>query len=486
MKRIILLWIFILSLIAGGCTPNQPKADTPQIKINKQVETFLNQLDELESLTAQRDILLVPNSFTNPKMIEALSKLKKQPQSTEEAAEQQEKLIATTLSFYYTKDKQKELEGIRQEALDLQSEVKSQSGEHKTKVQQAVNDFVKLTEADMKSFNDALNFINDVDPKLPKFSFIGVAEAASTDNCDCKEIDRTQISPTTILIRYKCVCDVTIELVQNQMQAQQLATRSKIALKELENLREIARKQYPRDRTIPAKVAPNRNMTKVENVPNRRDPGKIDKYVTDYLGNKVKLRGRDQWEKGATVKVNDKKVTVKYKNGYPEFTPHTSYESRLQQKDWFRTDNAQFKMLNRELYAQMKDSSTLRKKIGDTFLNSLKYGNGNGNGIKKMESFLKGLSDKEKEGLNAVDIQRLMLGEGVTLETWKKIINDQDFKKRLLQSNENWIKKGKDPIGYVWHHHQDPGKMQLVDRKVHDYVQHTGGRTIWGGGNYYR
>jgi hypothetical protein len=36
--------------------------------------------------------------------------------------------------------------------------------------------------------------------------------------------------------------------------------------------------------------------------------------------------------------------------------------------------------------------------------------------------------------------------------------------------------------GYVWHHHQDIGRMQLVSEKYHDtdIFPHTGGHSIWG------
>ncbi|MGG4266713.1 HNH endonuclease [Peribacillus simplex] len=42
------------------------------------------------------------------------------------------------------------------------------------------------------------------------------------------------------------------------------------------------------------------------------------------------------------------------------------------------------------------------------------------------------------------------------------------------------IKNGKTPRGYVWHHHQDRGKLQLVNKKIHDKTGHTGGKAIWG------
>ncbi|WP_245699701.1 HNH endonuclease [Paenibacillus glacialis] len=44
------------------------------------------------------------------------------------------------------------------------------------------------------------------------------------------------------------------------------------------------------------------------------------------------------------------------------------------------------------------------------------------------------------------------------------------------------IKAGKARIqGLTWHHHQIPGKMQLVISKVHE-VNHLGGNKLWGDG----
>jgi hypothetical protein len=39
------------------------------------------------------------------------------------------------------------------------------------------------------------------------------------------------------------------------------------------------------------------------------------------------------------------------------------------------------------------------------------------------------------------------------------------------------------PPGYIWHHHQDVGRMQLVPLSEHKLaISHTGGMAIWGGG----
>lgn len=35
------------------------------------------------------------------------------------------------------------------------------------------------------------------------------------------------------------------------------------------------------------------------------------------------------------------------------------------------------------------------------------------------------------------------------------------------------------PTGYIWHHHQDTGLMQLVPTDLHNAARHTGGTEFW-------
>ncbi|OLS38590.1 HNH endonuclease [Bacillus sp. MRMR6] len=42
------------------------------------------------------------------------------------------------------------------------------------------------------------------------------------------------------------------------------------------------------------------------------------------------------------------------------------------------------------------------------------------------------------------------------------------------------------PEGYIWHHNEEPGVLQLVDRETHLNTGHTGGRELWGGGTSFR
>ncbi|OKL36733.1 HNH endonuclease [Domibacillus mangrovi] len=48
------------------------------------------------------------------------------------------------------------------------------------------------------------------------------------------------------------------------------------------------------------------------------------------------------------------------------------------------------------------------------------------------------------------------------------------------------LANGVTPEGYVWHHNEQPGVLQLVDHEAHQNTGHTGGRELWGGGSEYR
>ncbi len=72
-------------------------------------------------------------------------------------------------------------------------------------------------------------------------------------------------------------------------------------------------------------------------------------------------------------------------------------------------------------------------------------------------------------------------------QLYEKIENDADFRGKFseetIEQIKDGIKDGSAPDGYVWHHSETPGKVQLVDSTIHAQTGHTGGRTVWGGGN---
>ena len=70
----------------------------------------------------------------------------------------------------------------------------------------------------------------------------------------------------------------------------------------------------------------------------------------------------------------------------------------------------------------------------------------------------------------------------------KQLKNNPNLAKKLGLTDEQVahilkVPPSSDPAkGLTWHHHQDVGRMQLIDRATHDTFRHTGGMSIWGGG----
>ena len=56
----------------------------------------------------------------------------------------------------------------------------------------------------------------------------------------------------------------------------------------------------------------------------------------------------------------------------------------------------------------------------------------------------------------------------------------------LSQFDVQALANGITPEGYVWHHNEQPGVLQLVNEETHQNTGHTGGRGVWGGGSGYR
>ena len=64
------------------------------------------------------------------------------------------------------------------------------------------------------------------------------------------------------------------------------------------------------------------------------------------------------------------------------------------------------------------------------------------------------------------------------------IEHDPELRSKFTPEQIKDIEEGRTPRGYVWHHNEEPGKMQLVKREDHDRViggaAHTGGNSLWG------
>lgn len=62
--------------------------------------------------------------------------------------------------------------------------------------------------------------------------------------------------------------------------------------------------------------------------------------------------------------------------------------------------------------------------------------------------------------------------------------NDPELRSKFTPEQLKDIEEGRTPTGYVWHHSEEPGKMQLVKKEDHDRTvggaAHTGGSALWG------
>ena len=54
---------------------------------------------------------------------------------------------------------------------------------------------------------------------------------------------------------------------------------------------------------------------------------------------------------------------------------------------------------------------------------------------------------------------------------------------QFTDRQQEQIRNGDKPEGYTWHHHEERGRMQLVDSEIHRQTRHEGGRSLWGGGS---
>ncbi|MFJ7744618.1 HNH endonuclease [Peribacillus sp. NPDC097295] len=64
----------------------------------------------------------------------------------------------------------------------------------------------------------------------------------------------------------------------------------------------------------------------------------------------------------------------------------------------------------------------------------------------------------------------------------EEVTKNPELAKKFTMEELEFIKEGRVPKTLTWHHHQESGRMQVVDYFEHQASGHTGGRAIWGGG----
>ena len=68
-------------------------------------------------------------------------------------------------------------------------------------------------------------------------------------------------------------------------------------------------------------------------------------------------------------------------------------------------------------------------------------------------------------------------------ELKNEVASNPELADKFTSEQLEQIEFGETPDGYVWHHSEQPGVLQLVDSEIHAKTGHTGGRSIWGGGS---
>ncbi|MCS1350292.1 HNH endonuclease [Mechercharimyces sp. CAU 1602] len=203
------------------------------------------------------------------------------------------------------------------------------------------------------------------------------------------------------------------------------------------------------------------------------------RYI-NWEGKEKKLLNGRHADQKASVKVNGTNYEVPFDSkGFPEFEDWSRYETTLPKKYWFTSDRVQFNRLSKEVFIKMNEDEKLRGSIDEAFLETIKFGVGSKNRPvqKKIKTFIES-NDKISKNITVEEKKQLISGYG-SESLYQKVVSDESLLREFLQTNYSWVRMGRDPVGFTWHHHQEPGKMMLVKSRVHGNIRHVGGRQIW-------
>lgn len=65
----------------------------------------------------------------------------------------------------------------------------------------------------------------------------------------------------------------------------------------------------------------------------------------------------------------------------------------------------------------------------------------------------------------------------------EEIKSNPELRAQFSEVQIAMIERGLKPKGFTWHHNEEWGKMQLTKTDIHEGSRHTGGNSIWSGGN---
>lgn len=178
----------------------------------------------------------------------------------------------------------------------------------------------------------------------------------------------------------------------------------------------------------------------------------------------------------------------------PDFNKHTAAVTSLPKKLHIASDKTQFVEATKLLKKQYEQNP-------EKIINNLKEQNKkllerdntilekNWKEIKKAETKMLEATEAKDYDSQAKYLKELrsLTRDVVNIETPKgkplKILNQHELLDRQIKDITSPSSSSQGRIyGFQWHHHQDPGKLQLVVKDIHEANLHEGGNSDWGRG----
>lgn len=199
--------------------------------------------------------------------------------------------------------------------------------------------------------------------------------------------------------------------------------------------------------------------------------GKASKYVK-YVRREVMIGGK------------------KFTGVFPDFSEYTRFVAKLPKHLYHQPDNIQFGYALKQLRKQyLKDPKSMIKSLKESNKKMMKQD------MVIFKKNKKAILDAQEKMLNAVkmgdksgvdkyhkQLKKLTYEMG-NIQTPKgrpfKILSESEMVKRQIYDITR-RPKGTRVYGFVWHHGETPGKLNLVSKNVHNTEKHTGGNAIWG------
>ena len=203
-------------------------------------------------------------------------------------------------------------------------------------------------------------------------------------------------------------------------------------------------------------------------------------------------------ELGNSLKV-DYHIHTIVKNGEiveklsPDFNKHTAAEISLPKESYIASDKNQFVQATKLVKEQYEQNP-------EKVINNLKEQNKNllDRDDKILEKNWREIKQAETKMLEVTEIRdydsqakhlkdlRSLTKDVVNIETPKGkpflILNKHELLDRQIKDITSPSSSSQGRIyGFQWHHHQDPGKLQLVVKDIHEANPHEGGNSDWGG-----